>query len=259
MKILTIGSAMYDLFLEYASPQTVTFEVDGQDVNYIILEEGHKIELTTLKPFTGGGATNSAASFVRLGFTAAACSKIGHDEQGGFIFTALENTGIDTSFITVTSDERTGCSFIIPSPTGDKAVLVYRGASLQLSIEDIPLSDFGQFNQLYITSLSRNTSELLPIICAQAKKLGIPVAANPGTSQLTENVQTLAESLDAITILILNCFESTLLMEQFDYRIKKKKTVRNKRVPSKNKDGLKKLPELLCAPITRGDVQFTPS
>ncbi len=247
MKILTIGSAMYDLFLEYASPQTVTFAVDGQDVNYIILEEGRKIELNALLPFTGGGATNSAISFSRLGFTAATAAKIGYDEQGAFIYAALEQTNIDTSFITISSEDKTGCSFIIPSPTGDKAVLVYRGASLKFTIEDIPTRDFGQFEQLYITSLSRNTSKLLPIICDHAKQRGIPVAVNPGTSQLTENVQTLAESLNAITILILNCFESTLLMEQFGYLIKKKKKcVRNK-----------SLPDLLSAPITRGDVQFT--
>ncbi len=257
MKILTIGSAMYDLFLEYTSPQTVKFTIDGQDVNYIILEEGHKIELSALLPFTGGGATNTAFSFTRLGFTTATCAKIGHDEYGAFIVAALEETNINTSYITLSSDEKTGCSFIIPSPTGDKAILTYRGANLQLTTDDIPLADFGAFDQLYITSLSRSTSVLLPIMCNQAKKDGIPVAVNPGTSQLNENVHTLIESLNNIDILILNCFESSLLMAQFGYHKKKKKSVRNKKqVPSKD-DGLKKLPDLLSAPITRGDIQFT--
>lgn len=248
MKILTIGSAMYDLFLEYASPKTVTVAMNGNDVNCIILEEGRKIELTTIIPATGGGATNTACSFSRLGFMPAACAKIGNDEQGKFIIEQLEQNKVDTSCIT-TTDERTGCSFIIPSASGNKAVLVYRGASLQLTIDDIPLADFGQFDQLYITSLSRHTSSLLPLICTAGKKHNIPIAVNPGTSQLTENVQTLIDSLHNIMILVLNCFESTLLMEQFGYT-KSKKTNRSK------KNGLKKLPELLSAPITRDNIQF---
>ncbi len=247
MKILTIGSAMYDLFLEYGSPQTVTFTIDGHDVNYIILEEGHKIELTALLPFTGGGATNAAHTFRRLGFTTTICAKIGNDPHGEFIRATLANKSIDIRSITVTDAEKTGCSFIIPSPTGDKAVLAYRGANLRLTKEDIPVTSFKDYDHLYITSLSHATSQLLPFIAEHAKKHNIPIATNPGTSQLTENTQSLIESLPAIDILILNCFESTLLMEQLGYtQPKKKKSVRNK-----------KLPDLLSAPINRGDVRFT--
>lgn len=247
MKILTIGSAMYDLFLEYASPQTVPFDVEGQKINYIILEEGRKIELTSLTFSIGGGSANTACSFTRLGFTAAACAKIGQDEYGAFIITTLEHNNVDTSFMTAIADEKTGCSFIIPSPTGNKAVLVYRGANLKITIQDIPTTQFNEFDHLYITSLSQKTSALLPLICKEAQQQNLPVAINPGTSQLTENVQTLIESLDAISILILNCFESTLLMEQLGYTVtKKKKCVKDK-----------KLPDLLSAPMTRGNIQFT--
>lgn len=246
MKILTIGSAMYDLFLEYASPISIAVDMNGDAVNCILLEEGRKIELSAIIPATGGGATNTACSFSRLGFTATACAKIGDDEQGNYILEQLAQHNVDTNYITSTPDERTGCSFIIPAASGNKAVLVYRGASLRITMDDIPVADFDQFDQLYITSLSRNTSSLLPLICKAGKKSNIPIAVNPGSSQLTENVQTLIDALHAISILVLNCFESTLLMEQFGYtKSKKKKITRNK-----------KLPELLSAPITRGDIHF---
>ena len=247
MKILTIGSAMQDLFLEYETPETMSFDIDGYEITYIMLEEGHKIELDALSYFTGGGATNTACSFGLLEFLVAACCKIGNDEQGKFVLAQLHKKKIDCSFIAESTDEKTGTSYIIPSPSGDKALLVYRGANLHLDKKDIPLDGFGKFDQLYITSLSHKTSKLLPTICNQAKKLGIPVAANPGTSQLTDNVTTLEQSLENIDILILNCFESTLLMKKFGKTSPKKILYKNNST----------LPDLLSAPINRGTTRFT--
>lgn len=247
MKILVIGSAMHDLFLEYDTPETISLDIDQCEVHYIMLEEGQKIELKKLSSFTGGGATNCSCSFSRLHFSAAPCSKIGNDEYGTFIVDALQEKKIDCSFITRDSREKTGCSHIIPSPTGNSALLVYRGANLMLEKKDIPFADFSEFNQLYITSLSERSSALLPIICKEAQKRGIPIAANPGTSQLTANVKTLITSLEAIEILILNCFESTLLMEQCNNRLSSDKKIRFD----------KRHPPLLSAPINRGTIRFT--
>jgi sugar/nucleoside kinase (ribokinase family) len=247
MKILTIGSAMYDLFLEHAAPQSITLTIDGEDVNYIVLEEGCKIELSDIIPFIGGGALNAACSFAQLGFSATVCAKVGNDAYGKFILAQLQKKKIDTVFIT-TSSEKTGSSYIIPSHSGNRAILVYRGANLTLDKKNIPFDMFDQFDQLYITSLSCDTSELLPMICKHAKKLGISVAANPGTSQLTANTKTLIDSLDAINVLILNCLEASLLMEQFGYSSPIAKKYKNL---SKNK-----LPDLLSAPIVRGSTQF---
>jgi sugar/nucleoside kinase (ribokinase family) len=238
---------MYDLFLEYVSPQTIRLEVDDTEVDYILLEEGRKIELKELLFFIGGGAINSACSFARLGFTTAACAKIGNDEYGAFIRDELTKSKIDSTYVIATSQIKTGCSFIIPSPTGNKAVLIYRGANTKLTAKDIPIDHLQQVDCIYITSLSYDTSTLLPIIAKTAQKLRIPIATNPGTSQLCENTKTLIDTLPTITILVLNCFESTLLMKQFGYSTKKhKKCTKNK-----------KLPDLLSAPITRGDIHYT--
>ena len=247
MKILTIGSAMHDLFLAYDTPETITLEIDDCEVNYILLEEGRKIEIKNIHSHTGGGGTNSAISFTRLGYNASVIAKVGKDSDGLFIIESLKKRSINTHFIIQSPHEKTGCSYIIPSPTGNSALLVYRGANLYLNKKDIPLEQFAKFDYLYITSLSEKTSELLPIICKHASTLNIPIAANPGTSQLTANVQTLQDSLKAIDILILNCFEATLLMEQFNVKTKSPK---KKQIPNR------KLPDLLSAPINRGNVRF---
>ncbi len=246
MKIITIGSAVHDLFIEYENPQLMAFEIDGQEVMYIMLEEGRKHEVKELHHAIGGGALNSACCFKRLEFSCAPCSKIGTDNQGEFILQQLAQKKINAAYITKSSKTATGTSYILPSPTGNSALLVDRAANLTLSKKDIPLKDFIDCDQLYITSLSKNTSELLPYITKQAKKLSISVAVNPGSSQLTVNVTTLIESLADIDILILNTFEASLLAEKF----LPKRTKVNKKP---NHD----LPELLATPIMREGPLFT--
>jgi sugar/nucleoside kinase (ribokinase family) len=246
MRILTIGAAMYDLFLGYETPHSVQLEQDGCVGTYILLEEGHKIELSSLTPSTGGGATNSACSFTRLGFDTAVCAKVGGDESAQFIAGMLSAHHIDISYLSVEETERTGCSFILPAPDGNKAILVYRGANVLLGKKNIPVQDFAQFDALYITSLSNGTAALLPFIAKQAQAHGIPVIANPGTSQLTKHADTLLAALPFIEVVILNCFEATLFMEQLGYTKKLKK--QHSKV---------KLPDLLSAPISSGKVHFT--
>ncbi len=246
-KIITIGSAVHDLFIEYERPQLMAFEIDGQEVMYVMLEEGRKTEITELHTAIGGGALNSASSFKRLGFSATPCSKIGTDSQGAFILEQLKKKKIDHSYIKESTKNPTGTSYILITPTGNNGLLVNRGANLTLNRKDVPLKEFIDCDQLYITSLSKNSSELLPYITSHAKKLNIPVAANPGTSQLTANVSTLIESLGHIDILIMNTLEATLLAE---------KIITSKKKPS-TKDNDYGLPELLATPIMRESVLFT--
>lgn len=247
MKILTIGAAMHDLFLEYPNPESVIFQVDECDVPYIIFEEGKKIEIETIHQNTGGGATNSACSFKKLGFSVAPCCKIGKDEAGEFIIKTLHTKKIDTSHICASPKEPTGSSYIIPCHSGNKVPLVHRGANLQLMAKDIPESAIKECEQLYITSLSKQTSHLLPAITKLAKKYKTGVAVNPGTSQLTANIETLEKSLPNIDILILNCLEATLLMKQLLPEPSGKKISKSK----------KALPSLLANPITHGAICFT--
>ena len=245
MKIITIGSAICDLFIEYEHPRLMAFEIDGKEVMYLMLEEGHKTEIRKLHHAAGGGALNSSYCFKRLGLKAAPCSKIGKDSAGEFILKQLSKNKIDDVYIIQTSQAATGTAYILTSPTGNNAILVDRSANLTLSKKDIPTKHLIDCDQLYITSLSKRTSELLPYITSEAKKLDIPVAVNPGTSQLTENVTTLIESLPNIDILIVNAFECSLLAEKLS-------TKRTTRIMSKIE-----LPDLLSAPIVRGKLSFT--
>lgn len=215
MKILTIGGATRDIFIEH-NVQATTIN----NVACIIFPEGKKVEISALHYTTGGGATNSAFSFATLGFQAECFCKVGTDYEGEIVLDELAKHGIGIDHAARTNLATTGTSFILPSPSGDRAILVYRGANTLLSQDDIPQDLLSGIERLYITSLSDGASHILPHIAQTAHQKNIPVACNPGTSQLTAEINTLKQALPFIKILILNAFEASLFMQTEPFALK---------------------------------------
>ena len=139
--------------------------------------------------------------------------KVGTDEAATFIINDLKAAHISLSTIVQTPQTKTGVSFIIPSPSGNHTILVHRGANLTITDKEIPWDAITAVDHLYITSLVGPTSYLLPAIAQHAARHGIPVATNPGTSQLTAGALYLRQALPFIDILIMNAHEAQLLMK----------------------------------------------
>ena len=187
-------------------------------------------------------------SFARAGFDVEAFIKIGNDKAGDFIVDTLKKEHVATAHIVRTNDAPTGQSFIIPGPQGNNAVLVYRGANITLKKEELPEDAIQHANQLYITSLSGPAAPLLVPITQLAKKYNIPVAANPGTSQLHAGAQFLKDALRGINILILNSYEAELLMISLAVKLPRLD------IPESHD---KKLPTLLTKTLGSATTHFT--
>jgi len=252
MKILTVGGATRDIFIQYESPELLYLERATGKRAFLILEQGTKIEVQQLKYHSGGGATNSAVSFKRLGFDVTTFFKVGNDKQGEFILCAMEKEGIDTRHIVCATDCATGTSFIIPSLTGDYTVLAYRGANAQLKLDEVPLDEIEHQDQLYITSLSGASSALLLPITQKAKEHEVPVAVNPGGSQLGSGAAMLRESLKNIDILILNAAEANIFMASLVHTDKELQS----RIKTADTVAPHGAPLLLQAPIKYGQICF---
>jgi len=209
---MTIGSAMQDIFTEYEGVETLHLHTKEEDLAYVCMRAGRKIEIQNLVYYCGGGATNSAVSFARAGFDVETFFKIGTDQAGDFILDTLAKENVTTKHVIRINQAPTGNSFIIPGPQGNSAVLVYRGANITLTQAELPESAIEHIDQLYITSLSGPAAPLLIPITQLAKKYNKPVAVNPGTSQLHAGAEFLKKALSTIDILILNSYEAELLM-----------------------------------------------
>jgi sugar/nucleoside kinase (ribokinase family) len=212
MKVLTIGGATQDIFLQYAGADAMSITKKNFTHTYMLFESGEKVEIEDLNYFTGGGATNSATSFSRLGFDTSCFCVIGNDSAGNQVLHDLGQEKVTTSFVYKSVEHRTGLSCIINAVRGDRTVLAYRGANSYLELNKLPFDEIKKSNLLYITSLSNNSAQLLPDIVSFAKKHNIPVAINPGVSQLATGTLTLKKSLQDIDILILNSSEARTFM-----------------------------------------------
>ncbi|MFH1832394.1 MAG: carbohydrate kinase family protein [bacterium] len=212
MKVLTIGGATQDVFLTYAGTDYMTIAKQGALTSYLLFESGEKVEIEDITYKTGGGATNSATGFKRLGFETSCLCNIKNDEAGKAVRLDLENEAVETSHIHISQQNPTGISFIINSAQGERTIFAYRGANSLLREEDIPYDVIKNCDQLYITSLSNEASKLLPAIVTYAYKYKVPVAINPGISQLAKGTETLKECLKYIDTLILNSYEAKNFM-----------------------------------------------
>lgn len=247
-KILTIGGAMRDVFIQYEHVETLHLHTTEKEQLFIIMEEGRKIEVDQLAYHVGGGATNSAVSFARLGFEVESFFKVGRDQEGDFILKNIKKENVSIEHVLRTDKIATGTSFIIPGSKGNRTILVYRGANLTIQKQELPHDTIKNINQIYITSLSGPAAQLLVPITKIAKECGKTVAANPGTSQLKAGPKMLRAALENIDILILNSFEAQLLMTTLTTVLPDLKLLKEKK---------NKIPALLSAPLGPSTVCFT--
>ena len=95
MKILTLGGATQDIFIQQENAQTIELTYQDSKNTFLLLQEGSKIEIDSLHYASGGGATNSAVAFKRLGLDVATFFKVGNDAQGSMLLQELKDEEID--------------------------------------------------------------------------------------------------------------------------------------------------------------------
>ena len=252
-RILTIGGATKDIFITYPKAQMLDLCLNEGRRSFLIFEDGKKVEVEALEYHTGGGATNTAVGFSRLGHEVSAFFKIGHDQEGVYVIQSLKSNSVDTTSVILTDNLPTATSFIIPTADGDRVVLVYRGANLTLEEHEIPDVAIKNAELVYITSLSGGASNLLLPIVQRAKEYNKIVAVNPGTSQLTTGTGILCKSLSSIDILILNSSEARCCMASM---VSEDRELQVKMLNMKESQELKHMPELMQSPIVHQGLCF---
>lgn len=212
-KVMVVGGATQDIFIYYETGGSSS-EVKKNEKTFIMLEEGSKIEVQKLHYATGGGATNSGVSFSRLGFEVSCFFKLGKDTTAQFIYDHLNKENISQQHVVYSETTPSGTSFIIPSASGNRTILAFRGSNAEIVESEIPFYEINNNNQcIYITSLSGKSSQILLPFTKYAKEHGLMVANNPGSSQLKLGAEIIKQSLAYIDIFILNCCEAQILMQ----------------------------------------------
>lgn len=202
--VITIGGASQDIYLESEGFEKIKDKkILDKFAGGLPSEAKTEIEKAIFE--TGGGGTNSACTFSRLGLKVAFLGNVGNDKAGSEIKKILKKEKVSTSLIKTDPDDKTAFSIILLTPTQKRIILVYRGAEKDLALKK---SDFKKLKTkwFYITSLAGNL-KLLKQIVDFAGENKIKVAANPGQKELSQK-EKLKSILKNIDILILNLKEA---------------------------------------------------
>lgn len=209
--MLSVGAAVQDVFLSDSDAlKPVCHDKDKQDC-FAELRLGAKADVHKIDFSIGGGATNAATTFSRQGLHSIFMGTIGRDPAGDAVLADLDKEGIDTSHISYNDQYNTGYSVLLLADNGERTILTYRGASTHYDIRNFDLSDAGQVDWLYVSTMA-GSMDVLSKIFHQARELGIKIAFNPGKGELKQTGK-LKGLLEDVEVLILNKEEMQKLVE----------------------------------------------
>jgi len=210
-EIITFGSACWDAFMKVKQAKEVKSKKFISQKG-ICFNLGSKIDIKDVFFFSGGGGTNSAATFVNQGFKAEFCGMVGDDLLGKEVIDDLKKHKIGIDLIVKTPKKATNYSVVLKtSKATDRTILVFRGASELLTKKDIPWNRAKKAKWFYLAPLSGKLAKNTKDIVGFAKKNKIKVAFNPGNSQLCLAKKELQDIIKKTDILILNQEEASLL------------------------------------------------
>jgi ribokinase len=204
--VITFGSATRDVFVRSRSLE-LHKEHGATEACFLF---GAKLEVEEIAFETGGGATNNAATFARLGkFKTAAVTNVGDDYSGLEVVDALKKDRVDIRFVKRLPKTHTSYSTILLSGIAERTILTYRGPAAHLSAEKIAWPQMSA-KLFHVSGLSGNLP-LLTDILARAGRIGAKVFMNPGGGEFTQPAAKLHPLLKRLDILIVNREEAATL------------------------------------------------
>ncbi len=199
--IVTFGGAVID--------ETIKANVPEKNGN-ILIPYGAKILIEKVHFDVGGGGTNTAVAFSRLGLKTGFIGKVGSDKNGIEILDLLKKEKV-VFLGSKTKDENSGFSIILLNKNKNRSILTYKGINDEVLLRDI--KDF-QTKWIYFASSGGQTFKSQVELAKKLKQKGVKIVFNPSEYLLKElNVKPLLKYCDVI---VLNKTEAGLLVGQKD-------------------------------------------
>lgn len=210
LDIITVGSATIDVFVSVAQRQEEVLPHEKHmDVCYHI---GGKSLITNLVMNTGGGGTNTAVAFSRLGLRTGWLGVLGNDEHGDIVEKQLKKEKI--AILGKRKPGMTGYSVIIVGLQKDHVVLAYKGVNNKLQAKELPWARLRP-RWFYFSSMVGDSLTALKRIAEYAVEHDIPYAFNPSMYLVNNGPEPISPILNGCAVLILNKAEAQSLLGIF--------------------------------------------
>ena len=119
--MVVVGSANLDLVVDVESVPVAGQTVMGGD----------------LRRIPGGKGANQAVAAARLGRRVAMVGRVGADDAGSILRTALDSAGVETALLLDTANTPSGTALIAVGADGDNAIVVSPGANGRVTAADM--------------------------------------------------------------------------------------------------------------------------
>jgi len=210
-KIFTIGGATFDIFIKAHDHSIIRIRDQHSSKELLCLDYGGKVKIDEVHETYGGGATNTAVAFSRMGFDVLFVGTVGDDEYGIKVLENLKKEGVDGRYAKLTKRDMTAFSTILNTFEGDRTVLAYAGANMFFDSDDLPIDGLVKADWIFLNHLTLPKSKIPNTILNVLKKNPkIKLAWNPGHEQFEEGIKKWKELLSHTEILFVNKEEASL-------------------------------------------------
>ncbi|MXW97016.1 MAG: ribokinase [Acidimicrobiaceae bacterium] len=178
-EVAVVGSANLDLVVEVETIPVAGETVLGGDLRLI----------------PGGKGANQAAAAARLGRRVAMIGRVGDDDAGRTLRSAMDSAGVDTASLLTTEDAPSGTALIAVGADGDNAIVVSPGANGRLSSADVE-GAAGALGAAEVVLLQLEVP--LEAVSAAVRCAGGTVVLNPAPAPATMLPPDLLDRVDVI-------------------------------------------------------------
>ncbi|MFH1248673.1 MAG: carbohydrate kinase family protein [archaeon] len=202
--IVSVGSAAQDIFVD-----TELKEIIKKKKHFIGYLAGSKILVKDINFFTGGGGTNTAVSFSRLGLKTGYIGNLTDDLSSWHILEELKREGV-TFLGNIEKGMKGSISVVLDSHEHNRTILVYKGVNDELDPSEVKFN----FNTkwIYLSSMLRKSFQTQKKLAKKAYSKGIKIAYNPSEYQVTNGIGSIRDLIKITEILVLNKEEAKLLL-----------------------------------------------
>lgn len=209
-KIITIGSATMDVFVECDEANIVSVCTKDHSKDFMSYPYGSKIDISDFSSKVGGGGVNTACNFANLGFDTSAIFKIGEDIYSEGILHFFKKHKVDLKHIIQKKETSTGFSIILLSFQGDRTVLAHRGANAEIRKEEIDFDAVKEADFIYVAPLNGDSNAVIEPLVDFAHKHDVMICFNAGTTSLKKGRKHLDKILKYAHVVVMNKEEAIM-------------------------------------------------
>lgn len=204
-----MGNALTDMLVNLNSDKVLgVFGLPKGSMSLVGSEQQKEISKSVAGlPYTlslGGSAGNTIRALANLGTPAGFIGKVGNGSTGDFFEQALVNLGVRPHIFR--GQEHSGRCVSLVSVDGERTMVTYLGAALEMTAPEITPSLFDGFDCLYLEGYLVQNHELISKAVRTAKECGMKVAIDLASFNVVEENLEFLRGLvtDYVDILFAN-------------------------------------------------------